>query len=134
MNDKALKPVLVDETIYRAFAAKYIIYGVFGLAGALTSVPSVTEVAGELYATIWASLMSLLSFVVAWLAWGGKHERGELYATICLIGLILVYSISLILLALGGSSGRSALAVIATALLVFPIWRVRFLFRKLRHE
>ena len=134
MSNKTLKPVLVDETIYHAFTAKYIIYGIFGLAGAITSVPSVTEVAGELYATIWALMVSVLSFVVAWLSWGGRHERGELYATICLIGLILVYSISLILLALNGSSGRSALAVLATALLVFPVWRVRFLYRKLRHE
>lgn len=127
-------PILVDNSMNRAFAIKYAIYALFGFAGVLTSIPSITDVAGETVATIVAAVVMTSALICACAAW--RTERGrfwqklEIYSTISLISFVLVYNVCLVWLAVTGDMGRVGVAVISTALLVFPVWRCRYLAKR----
>jgi hypothetical protein len=131
-------PVLVDNSLNRAFAIKYIVYALFGFTGIFTQIPSVAEVAGGTVAQIVAGCVFLSSAIASVGAWG--YQRGlrwmkaEIYATYFMISFVMIYNIALVYLTLNGSTDRLNLAVLATALLVMPIWRVRDLIKRGRRE
>lgn len=131
-------PVLVDNSLNRAFAIKYAIYALFGLTGIFTKIPSVMEVAGGVVAQIVAACVFLSAAVAALGAW--RYQRGlrwmktEIYATYFMISFVMIYNIALVYLTINGSTDRLNLAVLATALLVMPIWRVRDLIKKGRRN
>lgn len=126
-------PILVDNSLNIAFAIKYFIYFMFGVSGFVVSVPSITEFAGEVVATLTTAIVgvaALISSVCAYLSHKSlKYQKVEFYSTIVLISFVLVYDGSIIALAFAGDDGRINLAIIATALLVMPIWRLRYLYR-----
>lgn len=130
-------PVLVDNSLNRAIAIKYVIYALFGLAGVLTTIPSVTELAGEVSAALLASIVMVSSIGAAVAAWNStkniKWEKIEIFTTITMVCFIGVYNFALIYLSIAGDVDRINVAVIASALLVIPIWRIRYLFKKNRH-
>lgn len=127
-------PILVDNGLNRAFAIKYAIYSAFGLTGIFTQLPSVEQVTGLLVATIVAACVFLSGLVASVSAWnfhrGLRWWKAELYSTYFLISFVLIYNIALIYLTATGSESRLNLAVVATALLVMPIWRIRDLIKK----
>ena len=129
-------PILVDSSLNRAIGIKYVIYAVFGLTGIFTHIPSVAELTGAGVATVMAVLVMVFATSAAIGAFKSiqseRWERVELHSTIALISFVSVYNFSLIYLAITGSEGRVNLAVLATALLVMPIWRVRYIIRKSR--
>lgn len=127
-------PILVDNGINRAFAIKYLIYALFGLTGIFTHIPSVVEVAGVLVAQAVAVCVFLSAASASVAAWnfhrGLRWLKAEIYSTYFLISFVFIYNIALVYLTLSGDESRLNLAVIATALLVMPIWRVRDLIKK----
>lgn len=129
-------PVLTDNSLNRAFAVKYAIYSLFGLSGVITHIPSVAEITGEVVATLLAGIVCIAGALASVSAWHSVKEgvwvKRELYATIVLVSFVAVYNIALIYLAAIGSVSRVNLAIIASALLVMPIWRIRFILKKSR--
>lgn len=136
MSTKNQKPVLVDDSLFKAFSIKYFIYAVFGLSGLLVAVPSIAETAGEFSArAISATIMvlgALSAFAVLRAIDSTGWERVEFYSTIGLISFVAMYDVSAIYLAALGSDSRINLAIIASALLVMPLWRVRWILKKNR--
>jgi hypothetical protein len=127
-------PVLVDNGINRAFAVKYLIYAVFGFTGIFTHIPSVVEVSGVLVAQAVAICVFLSAGIASLSAWnfhrGLRWMKAEIYSTYFLVSFVFIYNVALVYLTLNGDETRLNLAVLATALLVMPIWRVRDLIRK----
>lgn len=129
-------PVLTDNSLNRAFSVKYAIYSAFGLSGVVTHIPSIALVAGDFIATLVAGIVAVSGALASLSAWnfikGGKWLKRELYATIVLVAFVLVYDIALIYLATQGEGNRINLAIIATALLVMPSWRMRYILKSTR--
>lgn len=127
-------PILVDNGLNRAFAIKYAIYALFGFTGIFTHIPSVEAVVGTAVATTVAACVFLSSTAASIAAWnfrrGLRWWKAELYSTYFLISFVLIYNVALIYLTAVGSESRLNLAVVATALLVMPIWRIRDLIKK----
>lgn len=132
------KPILVDESMNIAFAVKYAIYALFGFAGIFFAVPSIAEVAGGPAARVISALVFLLSTVACVSTYrslnSSRWERVEFYSTIGLISFVAVYDAAAIWLTILGSTGRLNLAIIASALLVFPGWRVYYIYKKNRNN
>lgn len=133
---RASKPLLVDNSINKAFAVKNFIYMLFGISGIVTHIPSVSLIAGEAIATVLAGIIAVSSAVASVCAWNflksERWQRWELYSTITMLSFVVVYVGALIYLAAIGEGNRINLAIIATALLVMPLWRARFILRKNR--
>lgn len=129
-------PVLVDNSLNRAIAIKYVIYALFGLAGMLTSIPSITELAGEASAAILSAIVMVTSVAASVAAWNStknvQWEKIEIFSTITMVCFLGVYNFALIYLSLMGDVDRINVAVIALGLLVIPIWRIRYLLKKNR--
>lgn len=132
------KPLLVDNSLNRAFAIKYGIYAVFGFSGMVSHVPSIALVAGQLVATIVGGIIGVAGVWAAASAWNfmksPRWQRSEVYATVTLVAFVSVYVATLLYLAAIGEGSRLNLAIIATALLVMPIWRIRYIIKKSHHE
>lgn len=130
-------PVLTDSSLDRAFSVKYGIYALFGLSGLLTHIPSIAKFAGEWAAMVLSSIVMLAGVIAAVAAWNSAHHprwmRAEFFATITLVTFVAMYDIALIFLATQGDVNRINLAIIASALLVMPIWRIRHLMKQIRH-
>jgi hypothetical protein len=131
---KQISPVLVDQTLNWAFAVKYFIYAIFGLAGAIVSFPGVTALAGSLVATTLGAIIALSATVAGFSTLrAGTSKRAEMwefYSTVTLVAFILVYISSIVYLATLGDHNRIALAVIASALVVLPCWKLSWIIRK----
>lgn len=134
------RPVLTDGWLHAAFAIKYLIFAAFGIIGALSSVPAIAEVAGALYEFAWATSIAIVNLMTVVLIFRNirtgylreKPVKYEWYLTFLIVGLVATYSIALLTLAFGDSDSRNSVAIISFALLIFPIWRIRYLYRILR--
>lgn len=137
MNSRTIThPVLVDRSLNRALAIKYGIYSLFGLVGAIINVPAIRELSavsiGPAFELFWTLSVFITAAIAARYAWSGTHERQEMLATGAMFGFVSGYATSIFLLAFQGDDNRLAGAIIASALLVIPWWRMTFLFGKLR--
>lgn len=140
MHSKVTAPVLTDKTLDLAFAVKYFIFSVFGAVGAASTVPAISVVGGAVYELFWTISIFLVSLAAtALVLYNLFHQptkwntiKLEFYTTIGVVFLVGTYSGALITLALQGSDTRYSLAVISLSLLVFPVWRLRQLWKKLK--
>jgi hypothetical protein len=129
MNTRRRRPpVLTDSSLNLALSVKYIVFSAFGFSGMITAIPSVTEVAGALAAQALGAFIGLLGIIAAVATIRSVRssfwEDIELYSTISLIAFVSMYNACLIYLTVQGIGDRANLAIIATALLVMPVWRV----------
>lgn len=127
-------PVLVDNSLNRAFALKYAIYAAFGVSGLLVGVPSFAAISSQLVAFVLAGVVAISSILASISVWhsvvGGIWVKRELYATIVMITFVGFYDAALFYLTIfEGSSERTSAAVISLALIVLPIWRIRHILR-----
>lgn len=135
MNTKRRRqPVLTDSSLNVALSVKYIVYSAFGFSGMLVAIPSIAEVAGPLAAQLLGAIVGLLGILTAVATVRSvkspKWETAEMYSTIALIAFIGMYNACLIYLTVHGIGDRANLAIIATALLVMPVWRVISILKK----
>ena len=126
-------PVLTDNSLNVAFAIKYFIYALFGISGVAIAVPSFAEVAGGVAALVLAAIVAVSASIASVAAF--MHQKNtewmklEFYSSCVMVIFVGLYSGSLIYLSITGDANRINLAIIATALLVMPIWRLRFLYK-----
>lgn len=140
MLRKLSRPAVTDRWFDVSFAIKYFIFGVFGVVGFFTSVPAIAEIGGSLYEFLWTFSIAVMGFAAAALVFKNVHGnysrlrlvQWEWYATILLTGLVLTYSAALLILSIQGYERRFSLSIISLALLVFPVFRIRYLYRFLR--
>lgn len=130
------RPVLVDNSLNIAFSIKYAIYALFGLTGMIVHIPSLAAVAGEAVATFLAFVVAVSGAAASvCVANSGKSDRWvrwEFITTFTLVAFVAVYNICLIYLAVIGAGSRVNLAVIATALLVLPVWKLYYILKTSR--
>lgn len=131
---KQIKPMLVDESLNWAFAVKYFIYAFFGVAGAIANIPSVSILAGSAVATTLGVIIGLSAAAagVSTLRAGRSKvaEMWEFYSTVTMVAFVTVYISALIYLAIQGDHDRVAVAVIASALIILPCWKLSWIIRK----
>lgn len=133
---KQVNPMLVDESLNWAFAVKYFIYALFGLAGAISSIPAIALLAGDAVATTVGSIIALAAAVASFSTLRASHNKVakmlEFYSTVILVVFIMVYIFALSYLAIQGDHDRIAVAVIASGLVVLPCWKLSWIIRKNR--
>lgn len=131
------QPVLTDSSLNIALSIKYIIFATFGVSGTLSAIPSVTEVAGVAAAQalgVGIGIFGVLAAIATIRAVkSAGWEKAELYLTIALVSFVSMYNACLIYLTVQGVGDRANLAIIATALLVMPVWRILSIIKKLRN-
>lgn len=129
-------PILVDNGLNRAFSIKYFVYAAFGFTGIFTHVPSIEILVGTAVAQVISICVFLSSLAAAIAAWnyqrGIRWMKAEIYSTYFMISFVVIYNIALVVLTFSGDTDRMNLAVLATALLVMPVWRVRDLIKKVK--
>jgi hypothetical protein len=127
-------PILVDNSLNRALSIKYAIFAMFGFTGILTGIPSIVEVSGYVVATIIAAVVMVTAGFASVATWNTEKGVGwqklAIYSIIAFISFSLVYNVALIWLTLLGDAGRANVAVLATALLVMPVWHCRYLTKR----
>lgn len=136
--NKPKRPVLIDESIHTAFTIKYIIYSLFGLAGVMLGVGVIEDLTSDLasrtVAGVIAASGALSALAVHRALLSEMWERVELYSTICMCSFVMVYDVTAIVTAFSGNPRMISLALIATALLVFPVWRILQIVKKNRKQ
>lgn len=129
-------PILVDNSMNRAFAVKYALFSLFGAAGFLTDIPAITEMSGQAVASVVGFIVFTSAGITSLAAWNSEKfkewRKFEIYSTYFFLASVGIYSIDMIWLAFSGSHGRIALAFLSLALLVMPVWRLRYLIRRTR--
>jgi hypothetical protein len=129
-------PILIDNSLNRAFAVKYALFSLFGLAGFLTDIPAITEMSGQAVASVVGFIVFVGAGLSSFAAWNSEKgidwKKFEIYSTYFFMASVGIYSADMIWLAITGSEGRIALAFLSLALLVMPVWRLRFLIRRTR--
>lgn len=133
-NTKSI-PILVDDSLNKAMSIKYAIFSLFGFAGIYTRIPAISEVSGNTVALITAVVVFLSAGVAAIAAWrcerGVKWRKLEIYSAEVFVPFAAMYAIALLWLSLVvGDDQRIGTTVLSMALLIMPIWRIRYLIRR----
>lgn len=124
--------VLVDKSLDRFVAISYFVLVCWGVAAMIGHAPAVQAVAGERIGFWWALLIAAAG-LVACLGATFRRWSAEMYALGSLIGLILLYPVSVLVLVILGVGSSTVSSIFATGyMLVFPIWRLLFLIRRTR--
>ena len=130
------KPLLIDSSIETAFMIKYWIYALFGILGVIVGTPTLAEFGGIGVARVISGVIAAASITAAIAvprAFGSSFwTKVELYATITVVSFVGMYAVFAAILALGGDDRRVSLAMIASALVVFPLWRISQIIKDLR--
>lgn len=110
-----------------SLSIKYFLLTCYGVHAIVVEVPSFVSVGGAFFATLWASvvaILSLLAFLAVARTWFTNKPRYEKWATMGLILGFLTYAIVLLVrgIQLGNWNGAS-LAWIPVALVVLPTIR-----------
>ncbi len=129
-------PILVDNSLNRAFAVKYAVFAAFGLSAIFFGVPSIAELWSHTVANITGFMVFISATTAALAAWNTeKHVRWRkvgIYAGYAFIFSGALYDIALVILAFAGDDRRVSAAIISAALIVMPIWYVRYLIRRVK--
>ena len=133
-------PALRDEvperfrSIYTVvLPLKYALFFGFGVAGSLSFIPVFSRVVSLAYADLWTLLVGIFS-LAALIGLVFRIAMLELYATILLDVLLMVYVIALLVLGLSGDLGRFALSIGVPVFVVLPTWRVLDIIRTERRR
>lgn len=129
-----MKPVIVDDSLTRAFTVKYTIYFLAGVAAAFAVPPSISEVTSRAYVVFWVLGLAATAGASAVFSLKDKWQRREMISTGLLLCFLASYTIALVATMFGSENPgtRLVLAVFTTSFLVFPFWRARYLYRRLR--
>lgn len=134
-------PLILDRWLDVAFAVLWGVYACWGITTLIVGLPTITINTPEWYSTVWAgsvgSLAALAFLACLSLFFAGrpnfilkkKIERG---AVICLIAFILVYPVLLFAASREGDTDRTSLAVLSVSYIVFPVYRVYVLNKRIK--
>lgn len=122
-------PILVDTSLHVAFAIKYAIYAMFGLLAAVFGAPTLERVAGSGVTQVIGAVILIASVASGFSTLRSPGsviwEKVELYSTITVVSFVSVYcTFAGYLAAVHESDDYLSRAVLAAALLVFPLWRI----------
>jgi hypothetical protein len=140
---KISDPVIADRSLDLMAVVYWACYAGWGMSATIAGIPTIADTATRLYELIWGGSIGILSFVAflaaarTFLTTVEVHARirnkvTELAATSMLAGFISVYPLFLIGAALSGDGSRIAASFLAVSYLIFPTWRVRHLYKRIR--
>jgi hypothetical protein len=131
-------PILVDNSLNRAFAIKYAVFAGFGLSAVFFGLPSVSELWGGGLAFITGIMVFLSAAAAGVAAWyterGIRWQKAGIYCGYGFIFSAGLYAVALMILTFQGDGRRASAAIISLALLVMPIWYIRYLIRRVRNR
>lgn len=129
-------PILVDNSLNKAMAIKYVIFALFGLAGVVSRLPTVAEFIGGALASFTSAIVCISAAFAAMGAWNstkGNHwEKVEIYSAIIFVSFSAIWAMASVWLFVAGAADRITSVPLSLALLVMPIWRIRYLIKKNR--
>ena len=127
------EPVVVDNTLHKAFTVTYAIYIATAIIAAFSFPPSLEAVGGVDITRIWFLGLGGTSLFSLVFSLQEKHQRKEMVSTGLLLAFLAAYPIALGINA--GAKWNADLLMVATFTLSFiplPAWRVLFFFKKYR--
>ena len=128
-----LEPVVVDNSLHRAFTITYAIYIATAIIAAFSFPPSLEAVGGVDITRFWLIGLGVTSAFSLVFSLSEARQRAEMISTGLLLAFLIVYSS-----ALGINAGTQRnldllmVAVFTTSFIVAPAWRVQFFYRKYR--
>jgi len=135
-------PVVVTRELDLAYIILWALYAWWGIQSLITTLPSISMVSSNLYSTVWAGSIAILSSIAMVTAilvffrtgrWSQPaKKRLEEYVVMLLCGVILVYPAAVIFLSFHGDTDRLAIIPVALSYLIFPLLRVRLLNRRIK--
>jgi hypothetical protein len=140
---KVADPVITDRSVDLMAIWFWFCYAGWGITSAIVGLPTIAKASTPIYELIWGASIGLtatVALVAAVLTFATastvkvriRKKVVEQTAVSVLGGFVAVYPIFIILLAIGGDSGRVATVFTATVFLIFPTWRVRHLGQRIR--
>ena len=117
--------LIVDTTLHTAFTA---LYGIFVLTGIIAIFAFPHPLVAALFWVLGLGVVSALSLVFSLRErWG----RREMISTSILSALLVIYSASVLIWGLqSGHLSGLLVGVFSLSYAVFPLWRVRYLFKR----
>lgn len=136
-------PVIADRTVDLMAIAYWFCFSGWGVASTIAGIPTITNATTPLYELVWGGTVGLLSFIACAAAASTfvnsrttmariRKKQTEIWAVSMLAGCIAVYPILIGVAALGGDADRIATFFVSVSFLIFPTWRVRHLYYRIR--
>lgn len=137
------EPVIADRTIDAAFIAYWLSFAGWGFSALLVGIPTISRETTAVYELWWGASVGSLAVVAALGAactflqtervqTRVRRKTVEMTAALALLGFLAVYPIFVIISAAQGDTARLALSFLAVQYLIFPAWRARHLFLRIR--
>lgn len=137
------EPLVADRTLDVMAAAFWLAYAGWGIASTITGLAPITDAGGNTYRLFWGAAIGGFSLAAAFaciitfigsrtLQTRIRKKVTELISVCALTGFVSVYPLVVILEVIGGEMGRLAPAFLALSFVIFPTWRVRHLFLRIR--
>lgn len=136
-------PLVVDRTLDIAFIVMYVIFMLWALISSVENIPSFDRVTSTFYQFVYGGAVGTFAAVAAtaavlqFIKTGGVRkdhkEKIELYSVVLMTGFIFVYPCVLAFnLFILHTHGVDAAFVLSLFYLVFPLWRIRHLWKRIK--
>ena len=136
--------LIVDRWLDVAFAVFWFIIGLWGAVSLVIGLPTITQLTNDWYQTAWSGMIGLLSITASILAtlvffetfWISQVTKKvlELGIVIVLGSFMAVYPVLLVVRSFEGEFLKTgALAVLCFSFLVFPVYRIHDLKRRIKN-
>lgn len=140
---KVDEPVITDRSVDLVFVAYWLCFTWWGVASLLAGVPTIEKSTTAIYEVWWGASITGLSFVAAVAAAvmfipstdvrvRMRRKTVEMCTALVLAGFLIVYPMLLTMAAIEGDRGRVANIALGVQYLLFPAWRARHLFKRIR--
>ncbi|MDQ7877380.1 hypothetical protein Q9R08_05250 [Microbacterium sp. QXD-8] len=140
---KVNEPVITDRSVDLVFVAYWLCFTWWGVASLIAGVPTIQNSTTAVYELWWGGSITGLSFIAALAAAStfisttdvkkrARRKTIEMSAVLMLTGFLFVYPMLLIVAAAQGDQGRVAIVALGFQYLLFPAWRARHLFKRIR--
>lgn len=125
-----MRAMLVDRGLLLAFVVLYLLYALWGLSSLVNGTIPIRDISGDEGELIWAGCVAGLSLGLS-AAVLLKAERVEVVLTIAWLFSVSLYPLSVLVGYAQGIYATPNIIFVAMSYLVFPIWRLIFLVRRI---
>jgi hypothetical protein len=140
---KLSDPVIADRSVDLMAVVFWACYAGWGTVSTISGIPTIADTTTPLYELVWGGsigILALVAFLAAYRTFFAttdvrhriRRKVIELVSVSVLAGFISVYPMFLIGAVLSGDIGRAAAVFVAVSYLIFPTWRVRHLYKRIR--
>lgn len=137
------EPLIADRSIDLAAVLTWLCFAGWGIATGIAGLRTISELTSQWYELAWGSSIGALALIACIAAFSTffnnpnllvriRKKTFEFWSVSIMAGFISVYPIFAFIQALSGDGNRVALVFVAVSYLIFPVWRVRHLSKRIK--